>query len=301
MSTVKQALLNLIPLGIGIAIAALLYYWSGWLGFVLIFVWIGGWISVGQFVGAGRVGAAKDIGRRISIFMASLVLLVFLGLFQRENLQLEELVFYLAAGFITRVVIHYAIAKILGPLIWGRGFCGWACWTAAWLELLPIKENRQIPQKYTRLRVPMLIISLALPIAFILAGYDYRGLHVTGGEYAFYDLVIISGKLDQLIFFLIGNGLYYVLAIALAFIFRKKRAFCKILCPVSLVMKVPARFARIRIKPSGEECTECGECNAHCPMDVDVMSYIRQSKPVISTECILCGQCGNVCPAGAIK
>ena len=297
----KAILLNLIPLGIGIAVASGLYFWSGWLGFLIIFVWIGGWISVGQFVGASKSGAAKDIGRRVSIFMASLVLLVFLGLFQRENLQMEELVFYLAAGFISRVVIHYAIAKIFGPLIWGRGFCGWACWTAAWLELLPIKENRRIPTKYTRLRVVVLIISLALPVIFILTGYNYRGEHVTGGEYSADGLVILSGKFDQFIWFLIGNGIYYLLGIPLAFIFRKKRAFCKILCPVALVMKVPARFAVIRIKPSGEACTECGECNAHCPMDVDVMGYIRASKTVTSTECILCGKCGNVCAANAIK
>ena len=71
-------------------------------------------------------------------------------------------------------------------------------------------------------------------------------------------------------------------------------------CPVSIVMKVPARLALIKITPSGEPCTECGACNKACIMDIDVMSYIRQGKPVYDTECILCQECRLHCPVGAI-
>ncbi len=187
-------------------------------------------------------------------------------------------------------VIHYAIAKVLGPFIWGRGFCGWACWTAAILDWLPIKENRPIPQKYTYIRIPVFILSLLIPYLVLASGYDYMHHHVNPQ----------FGKWHQFIWFLVGNGIYYLTAIPLAFIFHKRRAFCKIACPVSLVMKAQTKVAMIKRKPTGNACTACGLCNKHCPMDIDVMSYIQAGKPIRSSECILCHMCEHVCPVQAI-
>jgi polyferredoxin len=39
-------------------------------------------------------------------------------------------------------VIHYMIAKIFGPVLFGRLWCGWACWTVMVLDLLPFKRPR---------------------------------------------------------------------------------------------------------------------------------------------------------------
>ncbi|NQU33981.1 MAG: 4Fe-4S binding protein [Bacteroidetes bacterium] len=57
----------------------------------------------------------------------------------------------------------------------------------------------------------------------------------------------------------------------------------------------------INIKPTGVKCTECGACNKICPMDIDVMSYIKNGKKVNHSECILCTDCQVVCPVVAIK
>lgn len=43
-------------------------------------------------------------------------------------------------------VIHYFVAKIAGLLFFGRGWCGYACWTEMVLELLPYKTP-QNPRK----------------------------------------------------------------------------------------------------------------------------------------------------------
>ena len=282
---------HFIPLLLGL----LLGFALGWWGFLVIFSWIGGWITIGLLIAAKRKKKTKDLGRRISILMISPVFLVFLGIIQRENLQIEETffdtLFFLASGMMTPVILHYAIAKIIGPFIWGRGFCGWACWTAAFLEWLPVKENHTVSVKYTYIRYLTLIGSMLIPLLFIQFGYDWKSVHLNRN----------GGNIGQLIWFLAGNGIYYLVAIWLAFSFKKKRAFCKIVCPVSLVMKVQTKIALIKKRPSGKECIKCQVCNLQCPMDVDVMSYISSGKKISSSECILCGNCGNVCPQEAIR
>ena len=290
---------DFIPLLIGLLAGLVLYFTVGWWGFLIIFPWIGGWITIGILLAVKRKGKAKDFGRKVSILMISPVFLFFLGVMQRENLQIEETVFYtllfIASGIFTRVLIHYAIAKIIGPFIWGRGFCGWACWTAAILEWLPIKENNPIPIKYTRIRYLVFIISILIPIIFVLLGYDWVSNHIREDGN-----IIQTGKPGGLVWFLVGNGIYYFTAILLAFKFKKKRAFCKIACPVSLVMKAQTTVALIKTSPSGKECISCKVCSVNCPMDVDVMSYISAGKKVSSSECIQCGICGKVCPQEAI-
>jgi polyferredoxin len=287
-----------LPFGVGLAVSIVLGA-TTWKYFFFIFSYIGFSISLGNWI--QRRSSKPDLGRRIALLMILPVFLVFFGLFQRENMQLEETVFYgaffLASGVFTRVLIHYSIAKVFGPLIWGRGFCGWACWSAAVFDWLPIRENRPIPERFTWIRWPVLTVSILVPFVMIRSGYDYMAGHIAGDT----GRLTQSHKLDQFIWFLIGNGLYYLAGIILAFIFKKKRAFCRIACPVSLIMKAPTRFAVVRVKPSGNPCIECGLCNKACPMDVDVRSYIRNHSKVLSTECILCGKCARVCPKGAIS
>jgi polyferredoxin len=270
-----------------------------WVGFFFVFIPIGLSISIGVFLSI-RLNN-PDLGRKISLSIISLVFLVFLGIMQRENMQIEETVIYLAyfisTGIFTRVLIHYAIAKVFGPLIWGRGYCGWACYTAALLEWLPIKENKPIPRKYTYIRIPVLIVSLLIPFILIQSGYDYYTRHIDSSISSF----IESRKLDQFIWFLVGYILYYIVGIILAFVFKKRRAFCKIFCPVSLIMKLPTRVSLIKINPTGNKCIKCGKCNEVCPMDVDVRKYIENGQKILSTECVFCRNCINICPVKAIK
>lgn len=292
----------LLPAFIGIAIGVLLRIFAGWWGFLIVFPWIGLSITFGCLLGIRKKGIKKDIGRRICLLMIAPLFLVFLGICQRENLQLEEFVFYfllfLQTGLIIRVFVHFCIAKVFGPLIWGRGFCGWACWTAALLEWLPIKENRKIAPQLTHYRYLALAISLLLPLTFVWLGYDWITMHINETAQKG---ILVYGKPGSLIWFLISNIVYYLVAILLAFKFRKKRAFCKIACPVSLIMKCQTTIALIQRVPTENSCISCGACNKQCPMDVDVMSYISQGKRVRSSECIQCGICTNVCPQKAIK
>jgi polyferredoxin len=117
----------------------------------------------------------------------------------------------------------------------------------------------------------------------IRSGYDYMAGHIVGDSGS----LLQTRKWDQFLWFLAGNGLYYLSGIILAFVYKKRRAFCKMACPVSLVMKLTARFSFIRKGPSGKPCNGCGKCSRECPMDVDVRGYIERGLKILSTECIL--------------
>lgn len=277
----------LIPLFIGITLALGLYFGIGWWGFLIIFPWIGASISLGIYLRQALPRLKKNLGRKVSILFIMPILLFFVPIFNNENFQLEGVVLIVLVGFFSKGFIHYAIAKIFGPLIWGRGFCGWACWTAAVLDWLPIKREGIISPKMKNLRYIALLISVLLPVVLVFVlNYDVRANYIHKAELGW---------------MIVGNTIYYLLAIPMASYFKDKRAFCKIACPVSLVMKVPTQLALIRKKPSRIKCTECGICNEVCLMDIDVMSYISRGQKVKSTECILCDECEINCPVGAIN
>ena len=137
-----------------------------------------------------------------------LYMLVYLGILCRENMQIEGFWYYLFLGVFEAAVIHYLIAKIAGPLIFGRGWCGFACWTAMVLDLLPYKVRRTERKNWGYIRYIVFIAALA----FVAGLFLLKGNQIE--EVMFYS-------------FLIGNIIYYLAGILLAFLLKDNRAFCK--------------------------------------------------------------------------
>lgn len=108
------------------------------------------------------------------------------------------------------------------------------------------------------------------------------------------------GHLERIMFwsFVIGNILYYVIGIILAFLFKDNRAFCKYLCPITVFLKPASYFSLVRVKCNVEKCISCGKCKRVCPMDVDITDNSRKRKN--GTECILCMECVKACPRKAL-
>jgi polyferredoxin len=206
-------------------------------------------------------------------------MLVYLGLICGENMQIEGFWYYLFTGVFEAATIHYAVAKIFGPLIFGRGWCGYACWTAAVLDFLPYRVPQNPRKKLGWIRYVTFTLSLIFVAALFLA-------HV--------------GNIERIMFFafIAGNAAYYAAGIALAFAFRDNRAFCKYICPVTVFLKPASYFSVIRIKCDKNRCVGCGRCRKVCPMDVDVTDNSRSRKN--GTECILCMECVKNCPKDAL-
>lgn len=217
--------------------------------------------------------------RRFVQFAVGTYMLVYLGLIGRENMQLEGFWYYLFSGVFEAATIHYAVAKIFGPLLFGRGWCGYACWTAMVLDLLPYKTPRYPRKKFGWLRYVMFGLSLAFVSALFL-------LHIQEKE------AILFWA------FLIGNAVYYGVGIALALLLKDNRAFCKYLCPVTVFLKPMSYFSLLRIQCDTSKCVHCNKCLRVCPMNVAVNDPSRKREN--GTECILCFECTKSCPTKAL-
>lgn len=217
--------------------------------------------------------------RRVTQLLVGLYMLLYLGLIDNENMQIEGFWYYLFTGVFEAATIHYAVAKIFGPLIFGRGWCGYACWTAMVLDFLPYKVSKYPRKKIGWIRYIVFVLSLIFVSALFLA-------HV--------------GNIEKIMFcaFIIGNILYYAVGITLAFIFKDNRAFCKYICPITVFMKPMSYFSLVRVKCDKNKCVSCGKCKKVCPMDVDVTDNSRKRKN--GTDCILCFECVKACPKKAL-
>ena len=217
--------------------------------------------------------------RRIAQFLVGAYMLVYLGLMCNENMQIEGFWYYLFTGVFEAATIHYAVAKIFGPFIFGRGWCGFACWTAMILDLLPYKIPQQPRKKWGWIRY----------LTFVLSFIFVSGLFLAQVK-----------NMEQIMFwlFLIGNILYYIVGIYLAFALKDNRAFCKYICPITVFLKPASYFSLLRIKCDKSKCVSCGKCKKVCPMNVDVTDNSRKRKN--GTECILCFECKKVCPKNAL-
>lgn len=273
----------------------LLAFWAlglwGWLasGFLqplLMFGYIGTSLGVGLTLFATLPREHRPHGRRLTLFLVGMLLLSYVGFHNRENIQIEGFFFGLLTGFVQAAVMHYLIAKVIGPVLFGRLWCGWACWTVMVLDLLPFKRPAgRVPGAWDRLRYVHFALSLALVL--VLWGVFAYGLGVKGAHAVWW--------------FVAGNATYYAAGIALAYALRDNRAFCKYLCPLAVILKVTSRFAVMKVAGDAAKCDDCGACVELCPMDIRVPDYILRGQRVLSTECSLCQTCISICPQDALK
>lgn len=239
------------------------------------FTYIGTCLAIGVYLYAHKVKYARNLVQ----FAVGSYMLIYLGIICRENMQIEGFWYYLFLGVFEAAVIHYFVAKIFGPLFFGRGWCGYACWTAMVLDLLPYKVPRSPRKKLGFIRYLVFIFSFI----FVSSLFIFK-----------------INNIENIMFwsFIIGNVLYYTIGIALAFIFKDNRAFCKYICPVSIFLKPASYFSVLRVKCDTEKCISCGKCKRVCPMNVDVPNNCRKRKN--GTECILCTKCIDECPKKAL-
>ena len=261
-------LFELVAITLWIAKDNLFYLWN--------FNYIGGCLALGTVL----FTAGKRYARHFVQLAVGSYMLLYLGIISCENMQIEGFWYYLFLGVFEAATIHYAVAKIFGPLFFGRGWCGYACWTAMVLDFLPYKQPKKSRKKKLGvLRYVMFALSLVVVFGLFLMKF---------------------ANLERIMFwmFLGGNAFYYIVGIVLAVAFKDNRAFCKYLCPVTVFLKPMSYFSLLRVHCNENKCIHCGKCLKVCPMNVEVNKESRKRKN--GTECILCYECTKACPTKAL-
>jgi polyferredoxin len=235
-------------------------------------------VSIGVYL----LSINNKYGRTLVQFGIGLYMVIFLGIILQENMQLSGFFYYLFLGVFQAAVIHYAVAKIFGPVLFGRGWCGYACWTGMILDILPYKtpKNHERVKGLGFLRLGVFIITLGIVLTLFYFNVP---------------------KLPYIMFivFIIGNLVYYIVGLLLAYLFKDNRAFCKYFCPITVFLKPASYFSLLRIKNNPKTCIECNSCKNKCPMDVDLLDNRRKRKN--GTECILCLECVKNCPTNSLN
>jgi len=276
-------------------VVALLMWWiSGILLFFFLFFYIGAMTMLGMLLYIFLPQKRKNIGRKLTFILIGLALLVTF-IFSRDDVQIEGFFFGTLSGLITSAVIHYLVGKIVGPLVFHRNWCGWACWTLAVVDFLPYKKSKGRLQKgWGFLRYLHFLLSLGLVLTlFFLFSYQ-KNLYI-------YDDGVFAGFAKTGMFWFIGgNALYYLTALILALTLKDNRAFCKYVCPITIFFKATSRFSLLKVRGNAQKCTDCGACVKACPMDILITDYTKDGRRVLSSECIMCLTCTETCPNGAL-
>ena len=271
----KKYVIPIIMLAIFEIVAITLWLTKDNLFYLLNFSYIGCSIALGLILYIKKYTYA----RRVTQLLVGMYMLLYLGVICNENMQIEGFWYYLFTGVFEAATIHYAVAKIFGPLIFGRGWCGYACWTAMVLDFLPYKVSDQPRKNIGWIRYVVFVISFVFVALLFLS-------HVS--------------NIEKIMFwaFIVGNAVYYAVGISLAYAFRDNRAFCKYICPITVFMKPMSYYSLLRIKCDTNKCVSCGKCKKICPMDVDMTDNSRNRKN--GTDCILCFECVKACPKKAL-
>ncbi len=246
-------------------------------------------LSLGPCLGAYALvpAAQKQKARRLVLFTGGLSILAF-SLLASVNLDLEGFILLLLEGAIGAAIGHTLVTLVVGPLFIGRVLCGWGCWRAMVLELLPIGRSPGRRGGAWRF-LPLAGMGAVLGAALCFFALGHRAGGVPGSPAA-------TGTRALLI----GFGVYYAASIGLAFALNDQRAFCKYLCPSAVVLRLTSRVSLLKMATNRDVCNDCGACSRVCPMDIDVSAFPVSGRRVLSGECILCQRCAQACPTGAV-
>ncbi len=197
--------------------------------------------------------------------------------------------------------------------ILGRFFCGWVCPMDLLFSIFERKLALAKHPPQSRPRMPTRLDKI-VPVAAMTA---YIVLTVLLGQPFFTTISPIAGmtKLGEFLVGVLYNipgasiaaalswGLFTLGALVVnivgEYVFGVKRLWCKYICPVGniygLVMNKYSPLS-IRIERLSE-CVYCNLCSMVCPMNIDVVAYIRGGERVLRDHrCFHCGRCVEVCP-----
>ena len=270
-----------VPTALGLVSGFVLYIITGTWFFPWFFALIGFLIGLGLHL--ELVAKKSGYGRIAILWVFTAVFWLFLFIYKEENMQYTQFIYCLYSGLYYGAFIHVLAAKIIGPLFFGRGFCGWGCWNASVFDTLGLKRKVRVKPGKTKL------IYLKYPIALLWAILSiYIAMRYFPQGFDRLDLIIAE------------NTLIYTLGLGLGYVFGY-RFYCRVLCPYAALMNLTSRLSLLKIEGDLSRCLGCGICESSCPMGIPIRSYVERGVRISNGECIMCLACVKACPREALK
>ncbi len=194
---------------------------------------------------------------------------------------------------------------MVGALL-GRFVCGWLCPFGLVQDLLhKIPWGKKITEvrgdRYLRLlKYAILLVFVILLPMFVLdivgqgEPWFCKWICPSGTLLAGWPLVALNSGIRQAAGFLFAwkNLILFALIILSVLVYRP---FCKYLCPLGAIYGLFNPIALYRLQVDPEKCTDCGDCQKACRMNISV--NVNPNSP----ECIRCGDCVRACGFHAIS
>jgi len=190
-----------------------------------------------------------------------------------------------SATVITGVIVLSAFYLLVG----GRVFCAWVCPVnmvtdaASWTRRRFNIKSNHAPHANTRY--------------WFLAG-TFVASALTGTlAMEWVNPVSIT---HRGLFFGMGAGLWFLVALFLYDAFVATRGWCGHLCPMGALYSLLGKTALLRVAaPRRDDCDDCMDCFAVCPEPQVIRPAVKkagQESPVIlDSRCTACGRCIDVC------
>jgi len=185
-------------------------------------------------------------------------------------------------------------------LIARKGFCAWVCPFGLLSEYLAKLHFLIFQQGY---RPPHWLDRVLRTGKYLLAAFFIWSIFlrmplesVRGFIYSPYN-ILADIKMFRFFSDISMTALLVILGLVLLSVLIRN-FWCRYLCPYGALLGVLSILSMGRIHHDRTHCSNCGECEKHCPGLID----IRQGKSTYSLECNACLQCVNGCPEkGALK
>ena len=214
--------------------------------YLLNFSYIGACLGLGTAL----FTAGKRYDRHFVQLAVGSYMLLYLGVISRENMQIEGFWYYLFLGVFEAATIHYAVAKIFGPLLFGRGWCGFLRYVMFLLSLALV--SGLFLMQVAHLEQIMFWLFLAGNALYYLVGIVFAFL--------FQDNRAFCKYLCPITVFLKPMSYFSLLRVHCDEDKCVHCGKCLQVCPMNVEVNKETRKRK-----NGTECILCYECTKVCP------------------------------------
>ena len=184
-------------------------------------------------------------------------------------------------------------------LVVGRAACGWLCPFGLIQDVMyKIKTRKFGVPKFLNYAKYVILVVLVLILPYLTYEHWFSKLCPFGALIAAIPWVAwnpIDPEFGSKIIEADMIGWFYylkmlILAFFLIWFILAKRPFCRVACPMGAIWAVFNRVSLLKSRVDAS-CPDCGQCEAICPMELNVKTEVDSENCI---KCMECSECKNI-------